>query len=76
MFSSVAKDLLRKNPKLNEKLIIQTPAVMSFTLFPYLNKKHAKLLPKLESSLHKLKVNGFIEKVTKKYQVTPEKVTP
>ncbi len=70
MFSSVAKDLLNKNSGLQEKLVIQTPAVMSFPLYVYLNQKHAELLPKLENSLRQLKINGIIEKIAQKYQIT------
>ncbi len=76
MFSSVAKNLLSKNPALKEKLVIQTPAVMSFPLYTYLHKKHAELRPKLEHSLQQLKANGFIRKTAQKYQITPANILP
>ena len=60
MFASVAEKLFRQSPHLNEKLSIQQPAILSFNLFTYLNKKHAHLIPKIEYSLKQLKMNGFI----------------
>jgi len=50
--------------------MIQSPAVLSFHLFAYLNKKHADLVPKLELSLKQLKDDGFLENTANKYQVT------
>jgi hypothetical protein len=70
MFASVANKLLNKHPKLKDELIIQRPAVLSFHLFTYLNKKHAKLVPKLELSLKQLKDDGFLENTANKYQVS------
>lgn len=69
MFSSVANSLLEQLPELRNKLVIHKPAVDSFHLFTYLNKKHAELIPKLELSLKQLKNNGFMENTAKKYQV-------
>lgn len=70
MFASVAKNLLNQFPELNKQLMIQSPAVLSFHLFTYLNEKHAALIPKLELSLKQLKDNGFLENTANKYQVT------
>jgi len=70
MFASVAKKMLNQSPELSRKLIIQSPAVLSFHLFAYLNKKHADLVPKLELSLKQLKDDGFLENTANKYQVT------
>ena len=71
MFASVAKNLLEQHPELKNNLVIQRPAVMSFQLFTYLNKKHAQLLPKLELSLKQLKSNGFLANTANKYQIIP-----
>tara|TARA_R110000737_G_scaffold70420_2_gene98887 strand:+ start:1416 stop:2339 length:924 start_codon:yes stop_codon:yes gene_type:complete len=71
MFASVAKNLLKQYPELKDNLVIQRPAVMSFQLFTYLNKKHAQLLPKLEFSLKQLKKNGFLAHAANKYQIIP-----
>ncbi|ASP47105.1 hypothetical protein B5D82_04560 [Cognaticolwellia beringensis] len=70
MFASVAKNMLNQSPELNSKLMIQSPPVLSFHLFTYLNKKHADLIPKLELSLKQLKDDGFLENTANKYQVT------
>ena len=69
MFASVATSLLKQHAELNEKLIIQKSAVMSYPLFIFLNKKHSKLIPKLEQSIRQLKSSGFIHSTAKKYQV-------
>ena len=69
MFASVARSLLKQDAELNEKLIIQKNAVMSYPLFIYLNKKHSQLIPKLKHSIRQLKSNGFLQNTAKKYQV-------
>ena len=74
MFSSVANSLLDQSPELRSKLMIHKPAVDSFHLFTYLNKKHAELIPKLELSLKQLKNKGFLENTAKKYQITTENI--
>lgn len=71
MFASVAESLLNQSPMLKEKLTIQRPAINSFPLFTYLNKKHAQLVPKLEVSIKQLKQNGFMEKTARKYKLIP-----
>jgi polar amino acid transport system substrate-binding protein len=76
MFASVAKSLFQQHAKLNEKLIIQKNALMSYPLFIYLNKKHLKLIPKLEQSLRQLKASGFIENTAKRYQLIPPNINP
>lgn len=70
LFGSIAAQILRQHPELNQQLKIHQPPVMSFPLFTYVNKKHAKLIPKLEHSLRQLKQNGFIQQTAIKYQVT------
>lgn len=71
MFASVAENLLNQNPQLKEKLVIQRPAILSFNLFMYLNKKHILLIPKIEHSLKQLKNGGVLERIANKYQVIP-----
>ena len=69
MFASVAEKLFKLSPHLNEQLTIHQPAILSFNLFTYLNKKHVRLIPKIEYSLKQLKMNGFIANSANKYQV-------
>lgn len=70
MFNTVLKSLLNRYPNLKDKLTVQTPALLSFHLYPYLNKKHAKLIDRLSNSLKLLKDDGFLEYVAHKYNVT------
>lgn len=71
MFKSIANNLLNQHPKLKEKLTIQSPPLMSFHLFPYLHKKHANLVPKIEYSLKQLKESGELARLANKHKILP-----
>lgn len=76
MFAPVAKHLLAKSPDFSEKLLIHQPAITSFHLYIYLNKKHSQLVPNLESSLRQLRENGYMRQTADKYQVTAPRELP
>ena len=71
MFASVADLLLHDNPGLKEQLIIHEKAIMAYNQFPYLHRKHADLIPGLESSLKHLKHTGRFKKIAARHWINP-----
>jgi polar amino acid transport system substrate-binding protein len=67
VFHSQAQLVFRDNPVLRDSLVLHEKPLESFNLYPYLNKKHAALIPRLEEALKKLRVDGTMARIAEKY---------
>lgn len=67
LFQSQAQLVFRENPLLRDSLVFHEKPLESFNLYPYLNKKHAALIPALQDALKKLRENGTMARIAEKY---------
>ena len=68
MFKRMAVKTLEKDGIDAEKLVIHPKPLMEFDLYPFVHKKHANHIPKMEKLIREIKAKGIYGQILAKYE--------